>query len=67
MRVYVKAVGTNIVLVNIDTGEKFSVAAGAIAKLFGVEFKEGEVWEIRASKLDDIAETFRKWQTISQA
>ncbi len=31
MRVYVKAVGTNIVLVNIDTGEKFSVAAGAIA------------------------------------
>ncbi|GIV18840.1 MAG: hypothetical protein KatS3mg023_0591 [Armatimonadota bacterium] len=67
MRAYVKAVGTNITLVNIDTGEKFNVSPTAIQKLFGEELKEGEVWEFRCSRLDDIAETFRKWQAVSQA
>jgi aminoglycoside N3'-acetyltransferase len=67
MRVYVKSVGTNITMVDIDSGDKFSVAAASVAKLFGVEFKEGEVWDINASKLDDIAEAFRKWQMVQQA
>ncbi len=51
MRVYVKSVGTNITMVDIDSGDKFSVSAASVAKLFGVEFKEGEVWDINASKL----------------
>ncbi len=67
MRAYVRSVGTNITLVNIDTGEKFNVSPGAIQKLFGEELKEGDVWDFRASKLDDIAETFRRWQVVQQA
>lgn len=68
MRAYVKAIGTsNVAFVDIDTGERVSVALAAIQKLFGVDVKEGDVWEFRASKLDDIAENFRKWQIVQQA
>lgn len=67
MRAYVKAVGTNITMVNIDTGEKFSINPVAIQKLFGEEMKEGEVWDFRCSRLDEIAENFKRWQVISQA
>ena len=67
MRFYVKSVGTNIALVDIDTGDKFSVPAGAFQKLFGVVPAQDEVWEFRASRLDDIAESFRKWQVVQQA
>jgi len=67
MRVYVKSVGTSVTLVDIDTGEKFTVSANALQKLFGVVPQEGEVWDYRASRLDDIAEVFRKWQTVQQA
>jgi hypothetical protein len=67
MRVYVKTVGTNVVMVDIDTGEKFTVSANSLQKLFGVVPQEGEVWDYRAARLDDIAETFRKWQAVQQA
>ena len=67
MRAYVKSVGTNVTLVDIDTGEKFTVSANALQKLFGVVPQEGEVWDYRASRLDDIAETFRRWQVVQQA
>jgi hypothetical protein len=67
MRVYVKSVGTNVTLVDIDTGEKFTVSANSLQKLFGVTPQEGEVWEFRACRLDDIAEVFRKWQVVQQA
>lgn len=67
MRAYVKTVGTSYTLVDIDSGEKVVVSAAAIAKLFGVDLKEGDVWDFRAGKLDDIAETFRRWQVVSQA
>ena len=67
MRAYVKNVATNITLVNIDTGEKFTVAPAAIQKLFGEDLKEGDVWEFRAQKLDEIAENFRRWQVVQQA
>lgn len=67
MRAYVKTVGTNITLVDIDSGEKTIVAQAAIQKLFGVDVKEGDVWDFRASRLDDIAENFRKWQVVQQA
>jgi len=67
MRVYVKSVGTNITLVDIDSGDKFSVPATALQKLFGELPAQGEVWEYRASRLDDIAEAFRKWQAVQQA
>jgi hypothetical protein len=67
MRFYVKSVGTSVTLVDIDSGEKFSVSAGALQKLFGTVPQEGEVWDYRASRLDDIAETFRKWQAVQQA
>ena len=67
MRAYVKAVGSNVTLVDIDTGEKFTVSANALQKLFGVVPQEGEVWDYRASRLDDIAETFRRWQVVQQA
>jgi len=67
MRAYVKAVGTNVTLVDIDTGDKFVVSASAIQKLFGEVPKEGDVWDYRAARLDDIAETFRKWQSVQQA
>jgi hypothetical protein len=67
MRVYVKSVGTNVTLVDIDTGEKFTVSANSLQKLFGVAPQEGEVWDYRAARLDDIAEVFRKWQTVQQA
>lgn len=67
MRAYVKAVGANITLVNIDTGEKFTISPTAIKNLFGEELKQGDVWDFRSMRLDDIAETFRKWQLVSQA
>ncbi|GBC94263.1 hypothetical protein HRbin16_00044 [bacterium HR16] len=67
MRAYVKTAGTNIVFVDIDTGERVSVSATAIQKLFGVAVQEGDVWDFRAVKLDDIAENFRKWQVVQQA
>ena len=67
MRAYVKSVGTDVTLVDIDTGDKFTVSASAIQKLFGEVPKEGDVWDYRAARLDDIAETFRKWQSVQQA
>jgi len=67
MRAYVNSVGTNVTLVDIDTGEKFTVSANSLQKLFGVVPQEGEVWDYRAARLDDIAETFRKWQAVQQA
>jgi hypothetical protein len=67
MRAYVKSVSTNITFVDIDSGEKFTVSATALEKLFGVVPVQGEVWDYRAVRLDDIAETFRKWQAVQQA
>jgi len=67
MRAYVKAVGSNVTLVDIDTGDKFTVSASALEKLFGVVPAQGEVWEYRGARLDDIAETFRKWQAVQSA
>jgi hypothetical protein len=67
MRVYVKSVGTNVVMVDIDTGEKFTVSANSLQKLFGVVPQEGEVWDYRAARLDEVAEVFRKWQLVERA
>jgi hypothetical protein len=44
MRAYVKSVTVRTcVLVDIDTGEKFTVSANSLQKLFGVVPQEGEV------------------------
>jgi len=67
MRVYVKSVGTNVVMVDIDTGEKFTVSANSLQKLFGVVPQEGDVWDYRAARLDEVAEVFRKWQLVERA
>jgi hypothetical protein len=67
MRAYVKSVGTNVVMVDIDTGEKFTVSANSLQKLFGVVPQEGEVWDYRAVRLDEVAEVFRKWQLVERA
>jgi hypothetical protein len=67
MRAYVKSVGTNVTLVDIDTGEKFTVSANSLQKLFGVVPQEGEVWDYRAARLDEVAEVFRKWQLVERA
>jgi len=67
MRVYVKTVGTNVVMVDIDTGEKFTVSANSLQKLFGVVPQEGEVWDYRGARLDEVAEVFRKWQLVERA
>jgi|GEM_PF-1144358 len=67
MRFYVKSVGSSITLVDIDTGDKFSVPATALQKRFGVVPQQDEVWEFRAARLDDIAEAFKKWQAVQQA
>jgi hypothetical protein len=67
MRAYVKSVGTNVVMVDIDTGEKFTVSANSLQKLFGVVPQEGEVWDYRAARLEEVAEVFRKWQLVERA
>ena len=67
MRAYVKSVGTNVVMVDIDTGEKLTVSANSLQKLFGVVPQEGEVWDYRAARLDEVAEVFRKWQLVERA
>ena len=67
MRVYVKSVGTNVVMVDIDSGEKFTVSANSLQKLFGVVPQEGEVWDYRGARLDEVAEVFRKWQLVERA
>jgi redox-sensitive bicupin YhaK (pirin superfamily) len=67
MRAFVKATGTNVTLVDIDTGEKFAVSAAALQKLFGVTPQQDEVWDFRASRMDDIAEAFKKWQAVQSA
>ena len=67
MRAYVNSVGTNVTLVDIDTGDKFTVSANSLQKLFGVVPQAGEVWDYRGARLDDIADVFRKWQAVQQA
>ena len=67
MRAYVKSVGTSVTLVDIDTGEKFTVSANSLQKLFGVVPQEGEVWDYRGARLDDVIESFRRWQVVQQA
>ena len=67
MRAYVNSVGTNVTLVDIDTGEKFTVSANSLQKLFGVVPQEGEVWDYRGARLDDVIESFRRWQVVQQA
>ena len=67
MRAYVKSVGTSVTLVDIDTGEKFTVSATSLQKLFGVVPQEGEVWDYRGARLDEVAEVFRKWQLVERA
>jgi hypothetical protein len=67
MRAYVKSVGTNVVMVDIDTGEKFTVSANSLQKLFGVVPQEGEVWDYCGARLDEVAEVFRKWQLVERA
>jgi hypothetical protein len=67
MRAYVNSVGTNVTLVDIDTGEMFTVSANSLQKLFGVVPQEGEVWDYRGARLDDVIESFRRWQVVQQA
>jgi len=67
MRAYVKSVGTSVTLVDIDTGEKFTVSANSLQKLFGVVPQEGDVWDYRGARLDEVAEVFRKWQLVERA
>jgi len=67
MRAYVNSVGTNVTLVDIDTGEKFTVSANSLQKLFGVVPQEGDVWDYRGARLDDVIESFRRWQVVQQA
>ncbi|MGQ9539907.1 MAG: hypothetical protein ACUVTY_02290 [Armatimonadota bacterium] len=64
---YVKSVGTNVTLVDIVGGVKFTVSPAALQKLFGVEMKEGEVWEISAHRREDLEQAFSRWQVIQQA
>lgn len=66
MTVYVKTVGANVTLVDIEGETKFSVASGALQKLFGVEMQEGEVWEISIHKREDLEKAFARWQLIQQ-
>ena len=67
MRAYVNSVGTNVALVDIDSGEMFTVSANSLQKLFGVVPQEGEVWDYRGARLDEVAEVFRKWQLVERA
>ena len=68
MRVYVKNVTeTQVTYVDIDTGERFTVSASAVGKLFGEVPKIGDVWRYEASKQDEVAEYFRRWQLVERA
>ena len=69
MRAYVKSVTeTNIVLVDIDAGVKFTVPLSAWQKLFGgSKISEGDVLEIRLERRDDLAESFKRWEVVRQA
>ena len=69
MRVYVKSIGeTNMTLVDIEAGVKFTVAVSTWQKLFGnVKVSEGDVLEIRLERRDDLAEIFRRWEVVRQA
>ena len=69
MRVYVKSIGeTNMTLVDIDPGVKFSVPVSTWQKLFGnVKVSEGDVLEIRLERRDDLAESFKRWEVVRQA
>jgi DNA helicase TIP49 (TBP-interacting protein) len=69
MRAYVKSVTeTNIVLVDVDAGVKFTVPVSAWQKLFGeVKVSEGDVLQIRLERLDDLAESFKRWEVVRQA
>lgn len=67
MQFYVKAVGANITLVEMEAGAKFQVPPTAVLKLLGVEMKEGEVWEISVRRREDLEQAFGRWQVIQQA
>jgi hypothetical protein len=69
MRVYVKSIGeTNMTLVDIDAGVKFTVPVNAWQKLFGdSKVSEGDVLEIRLERRDDLAESFKRWEQVRLA
>jgi len=69
MRAYVKSVTeTDIVLVDVDAGVKFTVPVSAWQKLFGdSKISEGDVLQIRLERLDDLAESFKRWEVVRQA
>jgi hypothetical protein len=69
MRAYVKSVTeTNIVLVDVDAGVKLTVPVSAWQKLFGdSKISEGDVLHIRLERLDDLAESFKRWEVVRQA
>ncbi len=68
MRVYVKSVAEDVVLVDIDSGERFTVAPATFERLFRVMPEEGMVFQVQVSRLEDVAEMFRRWQeVVSQA
>lgn len=64
---YVKSVGANVTLVDLDGGVKFTVSPAVLQKLFGVEMKEGEVWDISIQRREDLEQAFSRWQVIQQA
>lgn len=64
MRVYVKSVGSNITLVDIDSGERFTVALATFERLFRTKPEEDMVFQVQVSRLEDVAEMFRKWQEV---
>lgn len=64
---YVKSVGVNVTLVDIVGGVRFTVSPAVLQKMFGVEMKEGEVWEVSISRREDIEQSFLRWQVIQQA
>lgn len=66
MQFYVKAVGTNITLVEIEAGAKFQISPTAVTKLLGVEMREGEVWEITVRRREDVEQAFGRWQVVQR-
>ncbi|MCS7310615.1 MAG: hypothetical protein NZ741_10375 [Armatimonadetes bacterium] len=65
MRVYVRSVGTNnVTLVDIDSGERFTLSLALFERLFRSKPAEGDVFQLRVDRLEEIAEMFRRWTDV---
>lgn len=66
MRLYVKQVGTNIVFIDVEGKQRFSVGAAAVQKLLGIDVAEGQVWDVRVDRREDLERAYDDYAKMQE-